>query len=107
MDSGDFLIETWADFFAQMEKQPAELRNPEHLVGLLVGMAKRAINREQQRVDTQKRDGGWHVSLAGNDPEIPDPHPLPMDSLIASEEWNRVLERHPAEHREMLRLFSN
>jgi RNA polymerase sigma factor (sigma-70 family) len=99
----------WARFFARFQNNELdEFRDPEHLVAFLVGMAKIEVSREEQRRGTHRHGGGRCISCsacAGEDaPEIPDGCPSLIDALIAREEWNRVLEGHPAEHREIFRL---
>ena len=42
-----FHDQVFADFFAGMEKQPIEFRDPEHLLAFLVGMASNVVNRER------------------------------------------------------------
>jgi RNA polymerase sigma factor (sigma-70 family) len=109
-DSSDIEQMLWDALLALARQDKTEqFRDPEALAAFLSGTARHKVADAFRRDNSQKRGGGRGPSPIASDDadarQISDLGPSALDVLIGSEEWDRVLESHPPQHRQLLRLF--
>jgi RNA polymerase sigma factor (sigma-70 family) len=107
-DSLDFVQVVWNSLFRARDKLD-RFGSPEELAAYLVTMARNKVGMEvRRRLMTEKYNVAHEQSLdqlrAGGGPEIPSPHPSPLDVAQAREQWDRLLQDQPDRYRQIIHL---
>jgi RNA polymerase sigma factor (sigma-70 family) len=105
-DSLDFVQAVWASFF----RDPIQARSfssPDEIIGYLANTARNKVIDESRRNHSGKYDVRKERSFEDQRNEtdaIAAAEPSPHEVAIVREAWNRLLERQPAAHQEIVRL---
>ncbi len=106
-DSSDFVQAVWATFFTV--HVPESIDRPEALIAFLANLARnKVVEAFRQRFQSMKYNVNREHSLEGSAAyqviALPAPQPTPSQAFLAKEEWDKLLERVPAQHRRILDL---
>jgi RNA polymerase sigma factor (sigma-70 family) len=107
-DSMDFVQLVWGSLFRARDKLE-QFERPEELVKYLAVMARRKVGMERRRqMEAIKRNIDRELSLEQlmdhPDQELASAHPAPIDTAIARERWDRLLEGQPRHRRLIIQL---
>jgi RNA polymerase sigma-70 factor (ECF subfamily) len=108
-DSHDFVQDVWAGFFTAPPATPFD--RPEALIRYLVRMARnKVVDAFRERMGTEathpKRARSLDGSAAGHAPRLRADGPTPSRSVMAREQWERMLKDQPVHYQRILILLS-
>lgn len=107
-DSIDFAQAVWCSVFAKPTKLH-DIQTPEQLIRLLSAMSRnKVIDEIRRRMETQKhdvrRERQYAETTAAVNEGVASREPSPSQVAIVREEWKRMLDELPPQHREVLAL---
>jgi RNA polymerase sigma factor (sigma-70 family) len=107
-DSLDFVQLVWSSFF-RTRNGLDRFGRPEELAAFLVTMARNKVGMEvRRRLLTARYNVNRERSLDGKGSDalqdLTDREPPPLDTLIARERWERIMEHQPGHYRQIVEL---
>ena len=104
-DSSDFAQWVWLSFF-RVRENAGHFEKPQQLVKFLMAMACHKVQTEAQcRLSAKhdiEREVPFRESLGKRDPGVTASEPGPLDTAIAREQWERLLQDQPPHYRQII-----
>jgi RNA polymerase sigma-70 factor (ECF subfamily) len=104
LDSMDICQSVLASFFVRAASGQYDLQEPEHLLKLLVAMARNKLKFQARKQRAQRRDVRRVVAASAEEHPLESPQPSPSHQVAARELLHEVQRRLSAEERELVEM---